>query len=391
MSDKITELNMEKMPDDGNQTRRVVILAVIVLAVLGAVSLFLFNDELNLDGVMRRFKYIGAEDEEGFGSYSFDSHSSNRYASFDDGLVVASISGLTLFDENGMERSVVQQQIDTPQLLSNDEIAVIFDVGGYDLVALHEEDGEVLRLELTHPILDADLSSDGAICVSTSDSGYKSVLQVYNDEQDLIYRWLSSSTYFPLCAITEDGEQMAAVAVGQADGVFESCVCFFRTDSEQIGKQVSLGNELIYDLVFISSDVLCAVGEKSVQYLTLSGEHLGSYTYDERYLKHFDCGGDGFLTLTMNMYRAGNRYSLITVEDESAEVIADTFIGQEILDVSASDRYIAVLSPGKLTVYTKTHSIYSETTQVGDATSVVMRDDGSVLLLGGGEGTLYIP
>lgn len=393
MSDKITELNMEMEPEPMRRltVKKLVILGTVVLAVCGVLCLFLFNEELNLDGLLRWGKYLTVRDDERFGSYSFDSHSSNCYASFDDGLAVASISGLTIFDENGQERSVLQQQIDIPKLLSNDEIALVFDVGGLNLVALHEENGEVLHLEETHPILDADLSADGAVCVSSSASGYKSVLAVYNEEQDLIYRWLSSTTYFPLCAITEDGTDMAAISVGQKDGVYESSICFFRTDSEQIQKTVSLGSQLIYDLVFVSSDLLCAIGETSVQYVSLSGEQLGAYVYDSRYLKQFDCGGDGFLALAMNMYRAGNRYSLITIEEESGQVIGDLYIGEEVLDISACDRYIAVLTPGKLTVYTRSLSQYSQTTDVADATSVVMREDGSVLLLGGGKGSLYIP
>ena len=104
----------------------------------------------------------------------------------------------------------------------------------------------------------------------------------------------------------------------------------------------------------------------------------------------FDSSGNGFLALSTNMYRAGNRYSLVTV-DEKGRKIADCYIGQEILDMSAGGRYIAVLTPGKLTIYTHTLDVYHETTNVTDATSVVMREDGSVLVMGGGNGRLYIP
>jgi len=92
----------------------------------------------------------------------------------------------------------------------------------------------------------------------------------------------------------------------------------------------------------------------------------------------------------VNTYRAGNRYSLVTV-DKKGQRIAGTYIGQEILSLSACGRYIAVLTAEGLTIYTQNLSVYAQTIETGNATDVVMREDGSVLLLGNGQGRLYIP
>jgi len=205
-----------------------------------------------------------------------------------------------------------------------------------------------------------------------------------------VYRWLSSSTYMPLCTVSENGTQLASVGLDQKDGGFESTLNLFRTRYDQIEKTVSLGNELIYDLEYLGDRVLCAVGENSVQFLDTTGEAVGSYSYGDQFLKDYDMGGEGFLTLSLNMYRAGNRYTLVTV-DETGQEIASSYLGQEILDLSACEKYIAVLTPDGLTVYNRLLEVYAETKEVGAATSVLMREDGSVLLLGAGMGNLYIP
>ena len=96
------------------------------------------------------------------------------------------------------------------------------------------------------------------------------------------------------------------------------------------------------------------------------------------------------MTLALNMYRAGNRYRLVTV-DNKGNKIAELYLGKEILDLSSSGRYIAVLTPEGLTIYTQNLAVYHETLETGNATSVLMREDGSVLLLGNGKGHLYIP
>lgn len=390
MSDNVTRMEPEQSPNRRGLWKKIVVFAVVVAAVCGLVALILFSDGLNLDSLRRWVKYMNVSGDGSYGVYTFDSHSSNRYESFDDGLAVASVSGLTVFDEQGEELFSLQKQMALPQLQVRGDLAMVYDVGGGSLLALHRQNGEVLRLEENRAILDADLSDGGYLCTSSSASGYKSVLSVYNGSQNLIYRWLSSTTYIPLCTVSADGRWLAAVGLGQSGGAFESSLLLFRTDSEEIQRSVSLGSQLIYDLMFVGDKTICAVGETSVRFLSLDGELLGSYAYEDRYLKDFTDGGDGFLTLAVNMYRAGNRYTLVTVDEKGRE-LASVYLGQEILDLSACGRYIAALTPEGLTVYTQSLSVYAETVDTGSATSVVMRKDGSVLLLGNGQGKLYLP
>jgi len=391
MSDNVTPLYPEEMPEPKKGLfRKIALMVVSVSAVCGILALLLFSDGFNIDNLRRWVKYMNVSGNGTFGSYEFDSHSSNRYASFDNGLAVASVGGLDVYDENGEERFVLQEQLELPQLIVNDNLAMAYDVGGHDLIALHRRNGEVLHLTEKSPILDADMSEDGFICLSSSASGYKSVLSVYNQKQDLVYRWLSSTTYIPLCAVASGGKTLAAMALGQENGTFDSAVYVFNTASEEIQQTFSLGSQLYYDLKFVDNQVLAAIGESSVQFFDLSGEMLGTCSYGDQYLKDFNTDGDGFLTLALNMYRAGNRYSLMTV-DSKGNKIAELYLGKEILDLSSSGRYIAVLTPEGLTIYTQNLTVYHETMETGNATSVLMREDGSVLMLGNGQGRLYIP
>ena len=302
---------------------------------------------------------------------------------------MASVGGLSTYQSRG-ETVVSQGQLSLPEIRTGKKLAVAYDVGGNTLLAVSNKAGEVLRITTEKPILDVDLSQDGNICVVSGASGYKSVLAVYNEKQELSYRWLSSSTYMPLCAIAEGGERLAAVGLRQSNGAFESTLELMRTDSEEIQKTVSLGNGLIYDLMYLNEDVLCAIGETDVQFLTAEGEYLENYSYGGSYLKDYDDGGDGFLTLSLNMYRAGNRYTLVTV-DEAGQELASLYVGQEIYDLSACGKYIAVLTQENLTVYTRDLQVYAQTLDTGTATDVLMQEDGTVLLLGMGVGERYIP
>jgi len=206
----------------------------------------------------------------------------------------------------------------------------------------------------------------------------------------MIYRWLSSSTYMPVCAVSENSTWLAGVGLGQADGVFESRLYLFQTTSEEPKYTVSLGNELIYDLNFVKDDLICAVGEDSVQFVRTDGTIVGAYSYEGQYLKDHNCSGDGFLAFTLNMYKAGNRYTVVTVSDKGEE-LASLYLGEEIVDLSVNGKYIAVLTPEAMTVYHSDLNVYAQTTEVSGVTSVAMREDGTVVLIGNGSGTLFIP
>lgn len=381
--------NPEERPSRRGLVKRIVVFAVVVVAVCSAVGLILFQESLNFDALRRWVKYFNIRDEGQQDLYHFDSHNSNRYGAAGSGLAVASVGGLTYYQDNGTERFSMQQQLELPQLLTAGKMMLAYDAGGTALLAADTNGGQ-LSLTADQAILDADLSSGGSFCYSSGSSGYKSVLTVYNGKRELIYRWLSSTTYMPQCAISEKGNLLAAAGLGASGGAFESTLYLFRTDAEGIQWTASLGNELIYDLSFLDSGAICALGESSLQIYKTDGTAVAQYAYPQPYLNEYDMGGDGFLTLAVNMYRAGNRNSIVTVS-ETGEEIGSVYLGREILDVSAAGGYVAVLTPDQLTIYTKSLEVYAETSDISAATGVLMREDGSALLLGGGSGWLYLP
>ena len=387
MSDNVSKLNTKR---PGSVAKRVAAFALLAVLVCALVALYVFRDSLNLDAVRRFVRYLDVKNQNASERITFDAHSANQYADLHGALAIASVSGLRVYSDKGDEQATVLASLAAPQIDCGGKYAMAYDAGGYGLVAAHASKGEVLNISTTEPIFDADIASDGSICYVSTESGYKTVAYVYNERQQMIYRWLSSSQFLPLCTVNSGAKTLACVSLGQSGGIYESSVVLLKTDSDQIEKTVSLGNELIYDLEFTDNDTLCAVGENSISYLTSSGERMGKYDYDDAYLKDFSFGGSGFLTLTLNMYKAGNRYRVVTVGTDGEE-IGSLSTDAQILDVSAAGAYVAVLTAKNLTIYNAALELYAEQENTGSATNVVMRDDGSAILLGSGQGTLFVP
>lgn len=387
MSDNVTNLNekQRKWP-----VRRIILFAVLVLVVCLGVAAYVFRDSLNLDAARRFVRYLNVSGGGTDGQFLFDAGNANQYADFDGGLAVAGATGISTYEADGSEFTVVQEKLTTPAIAHAGKQVMAYDVGGYALHVIRAGKGSVLDVTAERPILDADLAEDGSVCYSTSESGYKSVLCIYNGNQALIYRRLSASQYLPICAVSKGAAYVAAAALGQSGGAYETEIQIYRTDSEEMADSVSFGGELIYDLTFADEKTILAVGEQHARWYSTAGEQLGSYDYSDYYLKDFDFGGSGFLTLVLNMYQAGNRYQVTTV-GAAGEALGSLDFDEQILDFSAAGKYVAVLTAGQLRIYDNTMHLYAQTDNDAGATNVVQRTDGTVILLGSGRAERYVP
>lgn len=124
----------------------------------------------------------------------------------------------------------------------------------------------------------ADLAEDGSVCYSTSESGYKSVLCIYNGNQALIYRRLSASQYLPICAVNKGAAYVAAAALGQSGGAYETEIRSIGQTRRRWADSVSFGGELIYDLTFSDEKTILAVGEQHARWYSTAANSSAAMT-----------------------------------------------------------------------------------------------------------------
>lgn len=387
MSDNVSKINIKPKKSIWKPILLFLLLAAVVC---GAAALYVFRDRLNLDAARRYLRRLDTHEVGGDNAFSFDADNLNSYADFDGGLAVAGVTGLTTYEKDGSADALVQVQMTTPQACAGSKLALAYDAGGYALRAVSDKGKTVLELDTERPILDADISADDWFCCSAAEPGYKSVLQVYAPDGSLHYRWLSASQYLPVCAVSPGGKYLAAVGLGQSEGSFTSDVLIFNVgSSEEAERTISVGSELIYDLCFLSDDVICAVGEHTARFFPVSGA-MSSFDYANWYLEDFQMGGSGFLTLVLNKHKAGSRCTVMTV-GQDGKMIGELENDEQVLSCSAAGNYVAVLTANELTIYDKTMSVYAKTGNSHACTDVLMREDGTVVMLGGGQGNVFVP
>ena len=386
---KVTPLHPERFRRRRfrRRVRWLILVTVVVLAIL---ALVLFWRDLNFDRFRRWVTYMDVEPDGTYGNYQYPAYDGNAYAVYENGLVVATSSGLMLYDETGSPLTEIIAAMDNPNVNVAGNYVAAWDIGGTTLCAARSGE-EHLNRTLDHTILDVDLSANGDMVFASGADGYRTMLTMMDNQTQERFKWYSSAQYLPLCAVNSGGTQLAAIALGQEQGAFTSSLLLLDpTVEEQEPVQVALGNQLIYELDYLQDRYLCAVGETSLQLLRTTGEVHGSYGYNGEHLMKYDISGDGFVTLALNPYQTGSQYVLKTVEYDGQER-GSLALGQEVLHLSVAGDYVAVLTASGLQIYTSDLQLYAQTDDVLGVTQVLMREDGTAVLVAANHASLFLP
>lgn len=221
---------------------------------------------------------------------------------------------------------------------------------------------------------------------------YKGCVSVYDLTGELLFAFNSSQRFVVDACSFDGGQKLAAVTLGQENSVFVSNVVLYnlKESGDQnvvTGDGVEIPSYADYDIqdglvleIAEQEGSLLSVTDTSLDQTDQQGENLWSYSYQGEYLREYDLGGDNFTALLINRYRSGSVGRLVTV-GEDGEELASLDVNEEIVDISAAGRYLAVLYTDQLVIYTPELETYAALVGTGSAVSVLQQKDGSALLL----------
>lgn len=311
--------------------RRIIwIAALVAVALLFVLSLILFRPG-------RKESVVETS------PYALDSSASQRFAVMDDGwLAVASGGGLQIFDENG---SLVQREAVTllePALDASGAYAAACDVGGTTLVTMNRK-GNAQTMELSSALIAVSVTEDGWLAVVTEAQGYRGMVTVYDQKQNVIYEWYSGEDYVVNAALSEN-HTLAVLCAGSRG----SKVHVFTMNSEEEAG-VFAAPELLVDLLWTDDGKLAALSAERVVFLDRHAAQTTEYAFGGLHLYDYSTGGDGLLTLALSAYRTGGTCTLVTL-NPSGKVLAER-TGDAVTGVDARGKQILVRSGSVLTLY----------------------------------------
>ena len=371
---------------------RILSFVVMLVLVLAAVAVVVFRNQLNIDALRRSIAYRQMErnDAGQCEEFEYESEASNRFASYRNGLLVASATGITLLDQSGQTRFSEKAVLSSPILSVCGNSAVVYDAGGSRLVLFSGMDvGLTLELDPGQVFFSANLNDSGYLATVSQAAGYKAAVNVYNNEQQHIFCWNSSSHFVTDAAVFNDCKTMAAVTIGQNGTQYPCALVLYRLDSEEQYASLDLGDHLVLAVKPMGS-VLCVLAEDALMYVSSDGELLATYDYQGETLNSFSLDGNGFSVIELGKYQAGSLGKLVAI-DLSGNEIASLPLSENVISLSAAGRYTAVLFSGHLDIYDENLHLYATVENTDSTRNVLMRSDGSVMCVGAGSARLYLP
>lgn len=364
-----------------------VLLAVVAL-VLAAVSVFVLLDRTAFDGLRRSIAYMQAEkDESGCAKlYQYNGDGTSVYADLDGCLLVASGKEITLLDAKGNAVYHTALQAGQVAVTAEDGFAVVYEIGGKSLHLLDSK-GLVKEMSIEGEIFSVEMGAGGKFAVTLKKTGYKTAVSVYNGKGEPLYEFSSAQKYLMTAAVSENGKYMAAAAMGQDSGTFVSSLQIYKltSDAQQADASVDGG---VYELGAVDGR-FCAVTDKALCFVKNDGA-VTEYSYQGATLSRCSLGGGKFAAVLLENYSSGGLTHLATV-NTAGEEIASLAVESEVLDLSAAGRYLTVLYSNRLVIYDQKLQPCAVLEDVSSARRVLMRADGSAVLVGTNAASLYLP
>lgn len=369
--------------------RRFFLFFLILAAVLGMVLAAAYRDGTGFD-MLRRYVNYGGTGSSGEERYRYDAFAGNRFAVLGDQLAVLSDASLRLLDGDGGETWSAPVNMSVPTLACGGNRVAAYDIGGRELYVL-DRGGEILHLtaDPEEPLISAALNDRGMLAVTAEKKGLKGWVGVYDEDMELVFEFESAQRFVADACVTGDGKSLAAVTLGQENGVFVSRIVFYRLTEREPFAVCDVADGLVL-AVGEQSGALAAVSDTCVTYVSRAGEMGASYSYGGAYLRGYSLGGDDFAALLLNRYQAGNVGRLVTVGTDGEE-LGSLDVREEVRSISAAGKYLAVLYTDRLVVYNQNLQVYGSLRGVGDAFSALMRPDGSALLMSPESASQFLP
>ncbi len=372
--------------------KRMLLLALVLAAVLAVVWAASYRDMVGVDGMRRLFTYNKATaDADGrMEMFRYDSDRTATYDMLGDSLIVASTTRLWQLSKDGVELWSETVSFTHPAIVVGNQTAAVYDVGGTEIYLLSAHG--LLRSmseQSGNGILSVTINGSDYLALTILKSGYRSAVTAYTPGGEPVFTFNSSERYVSDACVLNDNRHLGTVSMGEADGVFASRLSFYAFDHEKALSETTLGGSMVLSLSDFGGK-LAALEDDRLTVFAADGSLSGSCRYEYPYLRGHSVSGAGFMALALSRYRSGSAMRIVTV-DTDGQVLGRADERREILDVSAAGRYVAVLCSDSLTIYTSDMTALATLDDTDFAKQVIMRDDGTALLIGASRSWLFIP
>ncbi|MCL2587960.1 MAG: DUF5711 family protein [Oscillospiraceae bacterium] len=356
----------------------------LLLLVLLTVTLLMNRDRLTFSHLSRAIAYrnLGSSIAE---EYHFSGLGSNTFVTFDNGLAVASGSGLAVYNRRGEQVYAGLALMEQPVLTTAGDFILAFDLGGRDLQIGNTQEA-IRQFEADGRIIDARINENGWVTVSSEQIGTLGFVRVYDPQGRPRLNLRSRDGHLIAAALAADNRTLVTLSMNEDGGR----VAWFYIDveGEHVQHEHIEPGEVFFDFWFTSTNgAVGAISGNMVRYLSNTGVRQGEYRFHDRHLRAYDVDAPN-VALHISPHLTGAGGELVRVEPEG--MVHSTLVEGNLFDISLRGRYIAALFFDRLVVY-RNGRVYATFRDTEGMNRVLMREDGTVFRLSSHRARLLVP
>ena len=371
----------ERMEKRGRRrtVRRIISVVVLPVLIIAIILLIANRDRLSIDAITRR---MGASAR--VETFHFTA-AGNTVRLLDDGLAVASNSGLMVYDRAG---ELVYSEIfpmARPVLNQAGAWLLAYDLGG-TTVQLGNHREAIRRIDWERGLINVRVNENGWLAVSAEQSGTRGEVTVIDADGNPRYRVELRTGHLIAAELAADNRTLAILTLTERGGRMLWYSIDVPGDDSQ--HEFSLVGEVLIDFWFTSpGGALAAISDESLIYLSASGEKRHTYDFAGQSLLAYDhSGGDTALFLAPDQHSREGQ--LVRVQTNGRVLTAE--LSGDLRDIAIHGRYAAVLFSDRLILY-RNMTEYASWDETEAQSYIQLRRDGTVLRFSSNQARLLVP
>ena len=322
-------------------------------------------------------------------TFSFDSNESNRFLLTKKGLFVLAPDGLRVYSMSGEEKNFIPLAYRSPSISGKNKSVAAFNRGGTDFIITNGEN-ILLDTKAPAPIISMNMNKNGAFSLVTDGPDCRSLISVYDKNCKEIYKLYSSTEYVSSAAVSPDSKRMVTLAFTVENGQFVGKLMFYKLSEEAPYASISLPDTMPLDANFSDSDELTVLCQDRLIKYNSSGEKQTEILFNDGKLTYSSSGSNKLFAFMLDKRNTENCFELISCQRNVSEPCSIKF-SEEVFALSSAGNYIAVQFLDKIVVYTADLVEHHSFSIPVGARSSIVREDGTVLLIGNNWANLLVP
>ncbi|MCL2366761.1 MAG: DUF5711 family protein [Oscillospiraceae bacterium] len=268
----------------------------------------------------------------------FDVGRDRVFVNLHNSIAAAGALGIQVLDYDGNEVLRDSFWMHRPAVSANNSRAIAFDIGG-TAVRVFDSNEVLSSLEASGAIISASINRGGWFSVNTQEGGgLRSMVMVYNDRGNAVFRVELGSGYAFASVISPDNRNLAVLNLTDIGSRITLYQGMNRSEYDSV---FVLPGGLILDMRFLSNGNLLAVSRDALMIIDRNGESRTLFEFADRRLGGFILH-DNVTILHLLDYGVGHSGRIVKIDDRG-RVLTEYDTDREIISMSYEGGYLAVL------------------------------------------------